>query len=151
VYRANGIKIMSQGSLGNDMSEIGECKAVAASDFVTTFGDVLKPCPIDPGNGGCHHGKVAVIHDSIGITGLALAAPDVLFDLFESGFDFPSCAPVLDDLFGSQIEIGRKKGDPLCLTKDPDHPHRAFECLEHNNLRRGHDLTVMFIKKHSVA
>ena len=81
---------MRQGSLGNDMSEIRERKAVASSDFVTTFGDVFKSCPIDPGNGGCHGGKVHVIHDRIGIAYLAFAAPDVLFDFFETGFNFPS-------------------------------------------------------------
>ena len=72
-----------------------------------TFRDILKPCPIDPGNGGRHHGKVQVIYDGMGIAGLALIAADVLFDLFETGFDFPPCAIVLDDLFGSQIDIGR--------------------------------------------
>jgi len=114
---ANGIKIMCQGSLGHDMSEIREGKTVATSDFVTAFGDIFKSCPIDP-NGGCHHGKVHVIHDCIGIAGLAFAAPGVLFDLFETGFNFPPCAIVLDDLRGGQIEISREKGDPLCFTKD---------------------------------
>ncbi|HUT71672.1 MAG TPA: hypothetical protein VMW89_13445, partial [Desulfatiglandales bacterium] len=64
-----------------------------------TFRDVFQACSIDPGNGGCHHGKVDVIDHGMGITGLAFAAPDVLFDLFETGFDFPPCAIVLDDLF----------------------------------------------------
>jgi hypothetical protein len=81
------------------MSQIRERETSAASDFVPTFGDILKPCSIDPSDGGCHHGKVDVIHDSMGITGLAFAAADVLFDLFEAGFDFPPCSIVLDDLF----------------------------------------------------
>jgi len=61
VCTANGIKIICQGNLGNDMSQIRECKTVAASDFVPTFGDVFQPCSIDPGNGGCHRRKVDVI------------------------------------------------------------------------------------------
>ena len=148
---ANGIKIMCQGSLGSDMSEIREGKTVATSDFVTAFGDIFKSCPIDPGNGGCHHGKVHVIHDCIGIAGLAFAAPDVLFDLFATGFNFPPCAIVLDDLRGGQIEISREKGDPLRFTKDPDYPHRALEGLEHDYLCGGHDLAVTSIKKYPVA
>ena len=51
-----------QGSVGNDMSEIRECKTVATSDFVTVFGDVFKSCPIGQGNGGRHGGKVHVVH-----------------------------------------------------------------------------------------
>ena len=148
---ANDIKIMCQSRLGNDMPEIRERKAVAASDFVTTFGNIFKACSIDPGNGCCHHGKVHVIHDSIGIAGLAFAAPDVLFDLFETGLNFPPCAIVLDDLRGGQIEVSSKKSNPLRFTIDPDYPDRAFEGLEHNNLRRGHDLAVMSIEKHTVA
>ena len=104
---ANSIKIMCQGSLGNDMSEIREGKTVATSDFVTTFGDVFKSCPIDPGNGSCHSGKVHVIHDRIGIACLAFATSDVLFEFFETGFNFPPCTIVLDDLHRAQIEIGR--------------------------------------------
>ena len=148
---ANGIKIMRQGSLSNDMSEIRERKVVAASDFMTTFGNIFKACSIDPGNGSCHHREVAVIHDSIGTTGLAFAAPDVLFDLFETGFNFPPCTIVLDDLCSGQMKVGREEGDPLCFPKDPDHPYRAFEGFEHNNLRRGHDLAVMSIEEHTVA
>jgi len=151
VCTANGIKIMCQGSLGNDMSEIGERKTVATSDFVTAFGDIFKSCPIDPGNGGRHGGKVHVIHDRIGIAALAFAAPDVLFNFFETGFNFPPCAIVLDDLCGGQIEISREKGDPLCFTKDPDYPHRTFERFEHDEFCRSKDLAVMSIEKHTVA
>jgi len=85
VCTANGIKIICQGGLGNDMSQIRERETVVTSDFMPTFGDILKPCSIDPSDGGCHHGKVDVIHDGMGITGLAFAAPDVLFDLLETG------------------------------------------------------------------
>ena len=126
---ANGIKIICQGGLGNDMSQIRERETVTASDFMPTFGDILKPCSIDPSDGGCHHGKVDVIHDGMGITGLAFATADVLFDLLETGFDFPPCAIVLDDVFSGQIEIGREEGNPLCFTKDPDHPDRLVEVL----------------------
>jgi hypothetical protein len=80
------------------MSQIRERETIAASEFMPPFGDILKPCSIDPGNGGCHHGKADVIHDSMGIAGLAFTAPDVLFDLFEAGFNFPSRTIILDDL-----------------------------------------------------
>ena len=110
---------MCQCSLGDEMSEIRERKTVATSDFVTAFGDIFKSCPINPGNGGRHGGKVHVVHDRIGFTGLAFAAPDVLFNFFETRFNFPPCAIVLDDLSGGQIEVGREKGSHLfCDTKD---------------------------------
>ena len=47
-----------------------------------------------------------MIHDRMGITALTFAALYFMFVLIESGFDFPFCAIVLDDLFSSQIEIG---------------------------------------------
>ena len=81
---ANSIKILTQGGLGNDVSQIRECETVAPSDFMPTFGGVFQPCPIDPGNGSCHHGKVDVIDHCIGITGLALATTNLLFDLLET-------------------------------------------------------------------
>jgi len=62
-----------------------------------TFGGIFQPCPIDPCNGSCHHRKVDVIDHCIGITGLALATANLLFDLLETGFDFPPSTIVLDD------------------------------------------------------
>jgi len=117
VFIANGIKIICQRGLGNDMSQVREGRTVVASGFMSTFGDILKLCSINQGNGGCHHGKVDVIHDGMGIPCLTFAAPDVLFDLFEAGFDFPSCAIVLDDLLSSQMEVSRKECNPLYFTK----------------------------------
>jgi len=151
MFMANDIKIICQGGLGNDMSQIRERETIAASDLMPTFGDTKKLCPINPGNGGCHHGKVYVIHDAMGMTCLAFAAPDVLFDLFETGFNFPPCAIVLDDLFSGQIEVGREEGNPLCFTKDPDYPDRTFEGLEHAHFCRGEHRAVMAIEKHVVA
>ena len=118
---------------------------------MATFGDVFESCAIDPSNSGGHHGKVDVIDHSMCIAGLAFTAADVLFDFFEAGFDFPSCTIVLDDLFGSQIEVGRKECNPLCFTKDPDYPDRTFERFEHDHFCRGQDLAVMSIEKHTVA
>ena len=118
---------------------------------MSTFRDILNQCSIDPGNGGRHHGKVNVIYDGMGIAGLALTAADVLFNLLEAGFDFPSCTIVLDDLFGSQIEIGRKECNPLGFTKDPDYPDRTFEGFEHDHFCRGQDVAVMSIEKHTEA
>jgi len=101
--RQKAIKILTQCGLGNDVSQIREGKTVAASDFMPTFGDAFQPCPIDPCNSSRHHREVDVIDHGMGITGLAFAAANILFDLFETGFDFPPCAIVLDDLFNGQI------------------------------------------------
>ena len=84
VITAKGIKILTQCGLGNDMSQIREGKTVAASDFMPTFWDVFQPCPIDPCNSSRHHREVNVIDHGMGITGLAFAAANVLFDLFET-------------------------------------------------------------------
>ena len=92
-----------------------------------------------------------MIGDGMGIACLAFVTAKVLLDFLETGFDFPPSTIVLDDLFNRQIQVSRKEGNPLCFTKDPDHADRAFEGLEHNNLRRGHDLAVMSIEKHTVA
>jgi len=86
-----------------------------------TFGGVFQSCPIDPGNGSCHHGKVDAVDHCMGITGLALAAANLLFDFLETGFDFPPRTIVPDDLFNGQVQVSRKEGNPLCFTKDPDY------------------------------
>ena len=118
---------------------------------MTAFGDIFKSCLVDPGNGGRHDEKVHMVHDRIGIAGLGFAAPDVLFNFFETGFNFPPCAIVLDDLRGGQVEISREKGDPLRFTKDLDYPHGALDGLEHDHFCGGHDLAVTSIKKYPVA
>ena len=148
---ANGIKILTQCGLGNDVPKIRERETVAAFDFMSTFRDVFQPCPIDPGNSSRHHRKVDVIDHGMGITGLAFAAANVLFDLLETGFDFPPRTIVLDDLFNGQIQVSGKEGNPLCFTKDPDDPDRAFECFEHDHLCRGQDVAVMSLEKHAMA
>jgi len=73
VIAANGIKILTQGGLGNYVSQIRECETVTSSDFMPAFGDISQPCPIEPGNGSCHHGKIDVIDHGMGTMGLALA------------------------------------------------------------------------------
>ena len=100
---ANAITILTQCGLGNDVSQIGEGKTVTASDFMPTFGDFFEPCPIDPGNSSRHHREVDMVDHGMGITVLAFAAADVLFELFETGFDFPPCTVVLDNLFNGQV------------------------------------------------
>jgi len=62
----------------NDMSQIRERESVAASDFAPTFGGILKPYSIDPGNGGCHHKAINVIDHGMDIAGLAMPVPNVL-------------------------------------------------------------------------
>ena len=101
---------------------------------MATFGDVFESCAIDPGNSGGHHGKVDVIDHGMGITGLAFATANVLFDLFETRFDFPPGAMVLNDLFSGQIKVSRKQSNPLCVTINPDNPDRAFQGFEHDHL-----------------
>ena len=142
---ANGIKIFTQCGLGNNVSEVGEGETIAPSDFMATFGDVFQPRPIDPRNGSCHRREVNVIDHGMGIAGLAFVTANVLFDLLETGFDFPPCTIVLDDLFGGQIQISGKEGNPLCFAKDPDHTDRAFERLEHNHLCSSQHIAVMSI------
>ena len=55
----------------------------------------------------------------MGITGLALATANLLFDFLETGFDFPPRTIVLDDLFNGQVQVSRKESNPLGFTKDP--------------------------------
>ena len=151
LFVANGIKIMCQCGLGNDMSQIREGETVAPSDFMPTLGDGFEPSPIDPCNGSCHHREVNVIVDGMGIARLGFATANVLLDFLETGFDFPPGAIVLDDLFNRQMQVSRKEGNPLCFTKDPDHADRAFERLEHDHRCRGHHLAVMSIEKHAMG
>ena len=151
VIPANGIKIFTKSGLGNDVSQIREGETVAASDFMPTFWGVFQPCSIDPGNGSRHHRKIDVIDHGMGITGLTFAAANVLFDLLETGFDFPPCTIVLDYLFNGQIQVGGKESNPLCFTKDPDHPDRAFKRLEHDQFCGNQHIAVMSIEKHAMA
>jgi hypothetical protein len=130
VFVANGIKILAQGDLGNDAPQIGEGETVAASHFMLAFGDIFQPCRIDPRDGSCHHSEVDVIDHGMGITGLAFATADILFDFLETGFDLPPRTILLNDLFNGEFQVSGKESNPLCSTKDPDHPDRAFERLD---------------------
>jgi len=149
VIAANGVKILTQGDLGDDVSQIREREAVAPSDFMPTFGDVFQPCPIYPGIGGCHHRKVDVIDYGMCIVGPAFAATNLLFDFLETGFYFPPRAIALDDLFNGQIQVSGKQDDPLCFTKNPDYTDRAFERFEHDHLCSSHHVAVMPIEKNA--
>ena len=95
VITANGIKILTQCGLGNDVSQIREGKTVSASDFMPTFGDIYQPCPIDPGNGSRHHREVDMVDHGMGITGLAFAAANV--------------HPIFRIDYG-KVKMGRRKG-----------------------------------------
>ncbi len=95
---ANGMKIIAQCGLGNDVPQVGKGKTVATLDFVPSFGDVFEPCTIYPNDGCGHDGKIDVIDHSLCIAGLAFAASNVLLDLFETRFDFPSGPVLLDNL-----------------------------------------------------
>jgi len=151
VIAANGIKILTQGGLGNYVSQIRECETVTSSDFMPAFGDISQPCPIEPGNGSCHHGKIDVIDHGMGTMGLALATANLLFDFLETGFDFPPCTVVFDDLFNGQLQVGKKESSPLCLTKDPDYPDRAFDRLDHDHICSSRHLAEMPIEKYAMT
>ena len=71
---ANGIEILVQSSVYNDVPQVGEGKTITAFDFVTMFRGILKPGAIDPGNSGGHRRKVDMFDDSMCIAGLAFAA-----------------------------------------------------------------------------
>jgi len=133
-FVVNGIKVITQCGLSDEMSQIRAGEAVTTFDLMPTFGDVFELCGIDPGNRGGHHGAVDVIDHNLCITGLAFAAANILFDFLETRLDFPSGAIVLDDLLNRQLQIRREKRNPLCFSKNPDNPDRALECFEHDRL-----------------
>ena len=84
MFVANGIKIITQCGLGNDMSQIWEGETVTPFNFMPTFGNAFESYAIDPGNRGSHHGKVDVIYHSMRSAGLAFAAANVLLDFLET-------------------------------------------------------------------
>ena len=92
-----------------------------------------------------------MIDHCVGITGLALATANLLFDLLETGFCFPPRTIVLDYLFNGQVQVSRKESNPLGFTKDPDYPDRAFERLEHDHICSSRYLAVMPIEKYAMA
>ena len=53
---ANGIEILVEGSVCNDVPQVEEGKIITA--FVTTLRDILKPGTIEPGNSGGHRRKL---------------------------------------------------------------------------------------------
>ena len=65
---------------------------------VTTLRFFFKFVGVYPGNGSGHHAEVEVIGNSMWRSCLAFYAADFLLDLFEAGFNFPSCAIILNDL-----------------------------------------------------
>ena len=81
---ANGVKIFVHRGICNNVSEVGERKAITAFDFVTPLWGIFKPAAINPGDGGCHRGKIDMVYDSMSITGLAFTTADVLFDFLKT-------------------------------------------------------------------
>jgi len=71
----------------------------------------------------------------MGSTGLAFTTADVIFDFLGTGFDLPPRTIVLDDLFSGKLQVSGKESNPVCSTKDPDQPDRAFERFERDHLR----------------
>ena len=127
------IKIRLQGGLGDELSDIGEGKMPAAFDGMTALRGVREPVGIKPCDGGCHCAKIQMVHHGIGVAGLAFAAADFLFDLFETGLYFPPCAVVFNDLLDTERQVGGKQRDPLCFAVNPHDTHFAVQCFEHHD------------------
>ena len=98
--------------LSDEFSHIRKGEMFTMVDSVATLGSEINAVGINPGNGSSHHAKVEMIDDGMGFPVLTLGAADFLFDFFETGFNFPSSAIVLNDLLNGQIEIGGKESDP---------------------------------------
>ena len=110
--RAKGNKILMKSRLSDEFSHIRKGKMLTLVDSVTTLGREINVVGINPGNGCRHHTKIEMINDGMRIPVLALGTADVLFDFFETGFNFPSRAIELYDLLDGQIEVGAKERDP---------------------------------------
>lgn len=66
--------------------------------FVSTFRIGFQTISINPCQRCRHHTEVQVIGHRLRISALAFLATYVLLELFESGFDLPSCPVILDNL-----------------------------------------------------
>ena len=80
----------------------------ATLDGITPLRRVSEPVCIKPGHCGGHGAKMQVVDDGIGVSGLAFAAADFLFELFEARLNFPPCAVVLNDLHNIERKVSGK-------------------------------------------
>ena len=70
---------------------------MAPADSVTSTRDEVEPVGEDPDEQDGKHAELEVVADGVGVAGLGVRAADLLFEFFEAGFNFPSCAVDLDD------------------------------------------------------
>jgi len=119
--------------IGEGSSDIckGEFGGVLGS--VSPDWRLMQMLGVDPNDGGCCHAEVQMIGDCVGVAGLGVSAADLLFDLSETGLDFPPGGIIFDDLLDAEIEIRGHQRDPLGLAIDPHDAHTATQGLEHHD------------------
>ena len=71
---------------------------VATSYSVAPVWRFLKSVGVNPGYRNCHHAKVQMVLDGIGMSGLRFGTTDVSFELFECSLDLPPGTIVFDYL-----------------------------------------------------
>src|SRR5512137_2278849 len=74
-----------------------------------------------------------VVH-CLSIAALTCPAADVLFELFKTGFNFPTRPIILDELCYRKRQVSGEHRYPLCLTEHPNDTDRTFERLQHDHL-----------------
>ena len=124
------LKILPGQGLGEGAAQIGEGVLGATCRGVASVRGLREAVAEDPGQGGGQQAEVEVVVDSFGRARLGLSAADVLFDLFEPGFDFPPSPIEFDDLSRGEGQIGGEEGDLVRAPKDPNESHTALEGLE---------------------
>jgi hypothetical protein len=92
------MKIFAQCGFGDDMSDVRKGETVAILLFASAFGDVSKPITIEPNDCYVHYGEIDVIDHSLFISGLAIAASNILLDFLEIRFSFPPGLIIFDNL-----------------------------------------------------
>jgi len=127
-------KMVGEGFVCNQFADIGEGKTGPSLDDMAALGVRRDPVGVNPGQGGGEQAEMEVVGDGIGGPVLAAGAPDFLFDFFEAGFDFPAGTIVFDDLGDGEGQVGGEESHPLGFAKDPDHPHRAAQGFEYEDL-----------------
>ena len=107
----------------------------------------LDTISINPRNCGGHHTEIEMIGHGMGVPCLTTRATNFLFDLLESGFNFPTRAVYFDDLLDRKIKVGGKQSHPSSFTEDPNDANLATEVFEHHTLIIRHHLTLFAVEK----
>ncbi len=139
-------KMVGECFICNQFADIGEGETGPSLDDMAAFGIGRDPVGVNPGQGGGEQAEMEMVGDGISGPGLGAGAPDFLFDFFEAGFDFPAGPIVFDDLGDRESQICREERHPLGFAKDPDHPYRAAQGFEQEDLIIGAYLPRFAIK-----